>query len=129
MDLSPAVAPMPAPRLPPMASSMIERAKAEGYGVRTQAKVADLEAKVDPAKLAQIRKSANEFESVFVSQMLGHMFDGVETDETFGGGRGEEMFKPMLVEQFGKQITQRGGLGIASQVYQELLRAQEASHG
>ncbi len=125
MDLSPALPPAPAPRLP----TMIERAKAEGYGVRTQAKVTDLEAKIDPAKLAQIRKSADEFENVFVSQMLGHMFDGIGTDETFGGGRGEEMFKPMLVEQFGKQITKRGGLGIANQVYSELLRAQEASHG
>lgn len=125
MDMTPALPPAAAPRLP----TMIERAKAEGYGVRTQAKVTDLEAKIDPAKLAQIRKSANEFESVFVSQMLGHMFDGIGTDETFGGGHGEEMFKPMLTEQFGKQITQRGGLGIANQVYSELLRAQEASHG
>ncbi len=125
MDLSPALPPTPAPRLP----TMIERAKAEGYGVRTQAKVTDLEAKIAPAKLAQIRKSADEFENVFVSQMLGHMFDGIGTDETFGGGRGEEMFKPMLTEQFGKQITRRGGLGIANQVYSELLRAQEASHG
>ncbi|MCG5239874.1 rod-binding protein [Azospirillum doebereinerae] len=125
MDLSPALPPPPAPKLP----TMIERAKAEGYGVRTQAKITDLEAKVDPAKLAQIRKSATEFENVFVSQMMGHMFDGIGTDETFGGGRGEEMFRPMLIEQFGKQVTQRGGLGIANQVYQELLRAQEASHG
>ncbi|MBP2229145.1 Rod binding domain-containing protein [Azospirillum agricola] len=125
MDLSPALPPPPAPRLP----TLIERAKAEGYGVRTQAKISDLEARVDPAKLAQIRKSANEFENVFVSQMMGHMFEGIETDETFGGGRGEEMFRPMLIEQFSKQVTQRGGLGIASQVYQELLRAQEASHG
>ncbi|SMH60614.1 rod-binding protein [Azospirillum agricola] len=125
MDLSPALPPTPAPRLP----TLIERAKAEGYGVRTQAKISDLEARVDPAKLAQIRKSANEFENVFVSQMMGHMFEGIETDETFGGGRGEEMFRPMLIEQFSKQVTQRGGLGIASQVYQELLRAQEASHG
>lgn len=125
MDLTPALPTAAAPRLP----TLIERAKAEGFGVRTEAKVSDLEAKIAPAKLAQIRKSANEFETVFVSQMLGHMFDGVGTDETFGGGRGEEMFKPMLIEQFGKQMTQRGGFGIANQVYHELLRAQEASHG
>jgi Rod binding domain-containing protein len=125
MDLTPALPTAAAPRLP----TLIERAKAEGFGIRTEAKVSDLEAKIAPAKLAQIRKSANEFENVFVSQMLGHMFDGVGTDETFGGGRGEEMFKPMLIEQFGKQMTQRGGFGIANQVYHELLRAQEASHG
>ncbi|PWC33161.1 rod-binding protein [Azospirillum sp. TSO35-2] len=111
------------------AASALDRARAAGFGVQTLAKISDLEAKTSPAKLAQLHKSANEFESQFISQMLGPMFEGIGTDETFGGGRGEEMFRPMLVEQFGKQISQRGGLGIANQVYQELLRAQEASHG
>ncbi|MFS2010565.1 rod-binding protein [Azospirillum sp. CT11-132] len=123
--MSPALSAASAPR----SSSLVERAQASGFGVRTLAKISDLEAKTDPAKLAQLRKSANEFESQFVSQMLSPMFEGIQTDETFGGGRGEEMFRPMLVEQFGKQITQRGGFGIAKQVYAELLRAQEASHG
>lgn len=85
--------------------------------------------KVDPAKRAQIRKAADEFENVFVSQMLGHMFDGIEVDETFGGGHGEEMFRSMLTEQYAKQVNHRGGFGIADQVYRELLRAQEVSHG
>lgn len=125
MDASLSLPATPAPRLP----SMIERAAAKGYGVRTEVRTDVLESKVDPVKREQIRKAANEFESNFVSQMLGHMFDGIEVDDNFGGGRGEEMFRPMLIEQFGKQITQRGGLGIANQVYHELLRAQEASHG
>ncbi|CAO3424172.1 rod-binding protein [Azospirillum endophyticum] len=125
MTMSPALSAASAPR----AASLVERAQAAGYGVRTLAKISDLEAKADPAKLSQLRKSAGEFESQFVSQMLSPMFEGIQTDETFGGGRGEEMFRPMLVEQFGKQITQRGGFGIAKQVYEELLRAQEASHG
>lgn len=125
MDSSLSLPATPAPRLP----SMIERAAAKGYGVRTEVRTDALESKVDPVKREQIRKAANEFESNFVSQMLGHMFDGIEVDDNFGGGRGEEMFRPMLIEQFGKQITQRGGLGIANQVYHELLRAQEASHG
>lgn len=129
MSMTPALSAASAPRSASTASSLVERAQAAGYGVRTQAKISDLEAKADPAKLAQLRKSANEFESQFVSQMLGPLFEGIQTDETFGGGRGEEMFRPMLIEQFGKQITQRGGFGIAKQVYAELLRAQEASHG
>jgi Rod binding domain-containing protein len=83
----------------------------------------------DPARRGQIAKAASEFESMFVAQMVGHMFEGVEVDETFGGGQGEEMFRSMLVNEYGKQITRRGGLGIADQVYRELLRAQEGSHG
>jgi len=39
------------------------------------------------------------------------------------------MFRSMLTAEYGKQVTKRGGLGIADQVYRELLRAQEGSHG
>jgi Rod binding domain-containing protein len=85
--------------------------------------------KLDPAKIAQIRKSANEFESMFVSQMVGQMFSGIEVDETFGGGHGEEMFRSMLTNEYANQINKRGGFGIADQVYRELLRAQEGAHG
>lgn len=129
MDASLSLPATPAPRLPSLVERAASQAHGQGYGVRTEVRSDIDESKVDPAKRAQIRKAANEFESTFVSQMLGHMFDGVEIDDTFGGGRGEEMFRPMLIEQFGKQITQRGGLGIANQVYRELLRAQEATHG
>ncbi|TWA64355.1 rod binding protein [Azospirillum brasilense] len=87
------------------------------------------ESKVDPAIRAKIRQSANEFESVFVSQMLGHMFDGVEVDQNFGGGHAEEMFRSMLTNEYGKQVSRSGGFGIADQVYRELLRAQEGTHG
>ncbi|ALJ36567.1 flagellar biosynthesis protein FlgJ [Azospirillum sp. Sp 7] len=87
------------------------------------------ESKVDPAIRAKIRQSANEFESVFVSQMLGHMFDGIEVDQNFGGGHAEEMFRSMLTNEYGKQVSRSGGFGIADQVYRELLRAQEGNHG
>ncbi|PWC68748.1 flagellar biosynthesis protein FlgJ [Azospirillum sp. TSH58] len=87
------------------------------------------EGKVDPAIRAKIRQSANEFESVFVSQMLGHMFDGIEVDQNFGGGHAEEMFRSMLTNEYGKQVSRSGGFGIADQVYRELLRAQEGNHG
>lgn len=85
--------------------------------------------RVDPETRAKLHKAAVEFESVFVSEMLGHMFDGVQADQTFGGGEGENMFHSLLVNEYGKQVAARGGLGLANQVYRELLRAQEAAHG
>lgn len=78
--------------------------------------------KADPEAIA---KSATQFEGMFMAQMLTHMWDGVEVDKTFGGGQGEEMFRGLLVTEYGKQISQRGGLGIAAAVQSELLKAQE----
>jgi Rod binding domain-containing protein len=75
----------------------------------------------------QIDKVAKDFESVFIAQMLAPMFEGVEVDEMFGGGTGEEMYRSLMIEEYGKIMAKSGGIGIADQVKAELLRLQEMS--
>jgi Rod binding domain-containing protein len=75
--------------------------------------------------LSAARKAAQDFEAVFVSQMLGQMFAGVKTDGLFGGGHGEEMFRTMLFDEYGKQIAKHGGFGIADAVLRQLVAVQE----
>jgi flagellar protein FlgJ len=78
----------------------------------------------DPAKVA---KSAHDFEAMAIGQLLQPMFDTVDTSHgTFGGGPGEEAWKPMLVQEFAKQIANHGGLGLAKPVYDAMMRMQEA---
>ena len=72
-------------------------------------------------------KKAKEFESVFISQFLGSMFSGISTDGPFGGGQGEEMFRSMMIDQFGQAIESRGGFGLAASVTKELLKQQETA--
>jgi Rod binding domain-containing protein len=72
-------------------------------------------------------KAAKEFESVFISQFLGSMFSDVKTDGMFGGGQGEEMFRSLMIDQYAKQLEQRGGFGLAESVTRQLLKTQEAS--
>lgn len=113
---------LPAPRFNPL----VERAAQKAYG----APAGGPGGKVDPAVDAKLRKAGSEFETQFLGQMLAPMFETIETDPMFGGGHGEEMFRSLLVNEYGKQLGARGGLGIADSVYRELLRAQEAnSHG
>lgn len=70
-------------------------------------------------------KAAKEFESVFISQFLGSMFSGIKADGMFGGGEGEEMFRSLMIDQYGKQLEQRGGFGLAESVTRQLLKTQE----
>lgn len=77
------------------------------------------------ASEAQIAKVAEEFESVFLSQMLQHMFDGVETDELTGGGHGEDTYRSLMVDEYAKMITKTGGIGVADHVKAEMIRMQE----
>jgi flagellar protein FlgJ len=62
-----------------------------------------------------------------IGQLLQPMFNTVDTSHgTFGGGAGEEAWKPMLVQEFAKQIANHGGLGLAKPVYDAMMRMQEA---
>jgi Rod binding domain-containing protein len=78
--------------------------------------------------LQQIQKSAQDFEAVFATEMLNPMFEGVEVDQTFGGGHGEEMFRTLVTEQYGKQIAKDDSLGMAKEITDALLRIQEGKH-
>ncbi|MBF0093226.1 MAG: rod-binding protein [Alphaproteobacteria bacterium] len=72
----------------------------------------------------QIRKSAKQFEEMFIGQMLQPMFQGLETDGMFGGGEGEQMFRSMLVDEYGKIVARSGGIGVADAVMRTMLEAQ-----
>lgn len=79
-----------------------------------------------PANEKQLRQTAEDFEAVFLGQMLKPMFETVSTDGMFSGGHAEEVYRGMMVDEVGKSIAKNGGLGIADSVYRELLKLQEA---
>lgn len=68
---------------------------------------------------------SKDFEAVFLSQMMGAMFSGDEVTNYFGSGTAGEVYKSTLLNEYGKMIAQSGGIGIAAQVKQELLKLQE----
>ena len=84
---------------------------------------------MDPKKLDKVKETAQEFEAVFISQMMSHMFNSVEVDPMFGGGQGEEMFRSMMVDNYGKELSQAGGIGIAEHVTAKLIDMQAAMNG
>lgn len=72
-----------------------------------------------------IEQAAEDFEAVFMAEMLKPMFDQIKPNGMFGGGKGEEVFQGMMVQEYGKIMADRGGIGIAEQVREEMLRIQE----
>lgn len=71
------------------------------------------------------RDAATEFESIFIAQMLEHMFQDVGQDNMFSGGHSESVYRSMLNTEYAGEITRRGGIGIADTVYREILKLQE----
>lgn len=82
---------------------------------------------IDKAKIQAARadKAAQDFEAVYISEMLKPMLETVEVDENFGGGKGEEVFRGLLVQELGKSVAKQGGFGLADHVRAELIKIQE----
>jgi len=94
----------------------------------TQAQAAPHKA-LSPKTLEKIDGAAKDFEAMFVSEMVKPMFEGISTDGPFSGGKGEEVFRGLLVQEYGKIISQAGGLGMSSQIKDHMIKMQEqATH-
>ena len=71
-------------------------------------------------------KAAQDFEAMAIGQFLQPMFATVDSSQgLFGGGTGEQTFRPMLITEMAKEIEQRGGIGLAAPVYDQMLKMQE----
>src|SRR6201995_4495755 len=79
---------------------------------------------IDAAKASAVSK---EYEQVFISQFLGSMFSGIKTDGITGGGQGEEMFRSLMVDQYAKGLTARGGFGLDTAMQAELMQDQQGA--
>ncbi|MGH1378202.1 MAG: rod-binding protein [Alphaproteobacteria bacterium] len=73
---------------------------------------------------ARIEEKARDFEAVFITEMMKPMFEGIETDELFGGGKGEEIFRGMMLDEYGKDIASLNTTGIQTQVKNKLIEMQ-----
>ncbi len=91
-------------------------------------KIAELERAKRIAKAqassAKVDETAQEFEQVFLSQMLQHMFAEVDISP-MSEGVGEDVYKSMLVDEYAKVMSRAGGIGVADHVKREMLRLQE----
>lgn len=92
----------------------------------TLAKTQPLQTPKAVANATAATKAAKQFESVFISEFLGQMFEDIPTDGPFGGGPGESMFRSLMLDQYSKQLESQGGFGLSGPVAQQLLKLQEA---
>ena len=73
----------------------------------------------------QATTAGKDFESMFLSQMMESMFGDSTGTDSFGDEDTNEVYRGMMMNEYGKAITQSGGIGIADYVKTELLKTQE----
>jgi flagellar protein FlgJ len=72
----------------------------------------------------KLKKAAQEFESIFVQQLLEAMDKTVDRENSLtGGGSAEDYWRSMMNEEVAKSITTRpggSGFGLAETVYRQM---------
>jgi peptidoglycan hydrolase FlgJ len=103
-----------------VANTIPARKAIDAYAAAASAKPGTREAKA--------RTSAQGFEGVFLQNMLENMVASVGKEGPLGSGEaGGGAWRGFLMDEMSKSMIKKGSIGIAPQVYREMMRLQE--HG
>ena len=83
-------------------------------------------AAIPAARLAQIKKTAQQFEAIFVRQMLAAARKS-SFGETMTSSQGEGTFTEMQDSRFADIASQKGAFGLAHMIEKQLIHQQSKS--
>jgi flagellar protein FlgJ len=74
-------------------------------------------AKGEALEDTRLRKACKDFESLLVQQLLSKMRTSVPKSDLFGSKDKEEVFQSMLDEEYAKEVSESGSLGLGDLLY------------
>jgi len=75
----------------------------------------------------QARKAAEDFTAFFISQSFDLMTKDIPVDPVTGGGNGEETWRTMLNQEYGKVAAKSSSFGLTDAVAKQILAMQETA--
>ncbi len=80
------------------------------------------------ANKAKLKKTAQDFESVFLEQAFDRLTANAGDSGPLGGGdSGGSVYRSMLVKEYAGQVVKSGGVGVSDSVYRQMLQMQEGA--
>lgn len=76
---------------------------------------------------AELAAAAKQFEAIFVRQLIGAMREAKLAEDDLMGSSATESFQNLADARTADALADKGGLGIATMLLQQLDRAQPAS--
>ncbi|HEY5673474.1 MAG TPA: rod-binding protein [Malonomonas sp.] len=73
----------------------------------------------------QLKGATQQFEAVFIQQMFKEMRNTVSDEGIIPRGSADEMYTQMQDAEAAKIMAERGGIGLAEMMLQELLKGSE----
>ena len=75
-------------------------------------------------KKDRAKAASEKFEAMFLNSMFQQMFTNVDGEGPFGGSGALKVWRSFLTDEYAKTFAKTGGIGIASHVYDQLLKQQ-----
>ncbi|MEL7463168.1 MAG: rod-binding protein [Pseudomonadota bacterium] len=73
---------------------------------------------------AALWRAAQSFEAVFIAEMMAHAGAASSgSSSAAGGGFAEETFRSLLSREWAEDLAERGGIGLADQIYRSVAGA------
>lgn len=85
--------------------------------------MAEEDSRLDPEQKAKLRQVAQQFEAVFLNQMVGAMRKTVTPGGIVPQGQGEKIYQSMLDSEHASAMAQSGQFGLTDMIYEHLLRS------
>lgn len=99
-------------------------------GAALAKKAEEAATKLDSTTEKKLKKTADDFESVFLEQTFDRMFSSLGDEGPLGnGGTGGDVWRSMLSSEYAKGVVKNGGVGISQNIYGELLKLQAGQKG
>ena len=74
----------------------------------------------------KLRKTAKDFETVFLEDAMNRLGENIGDAGPLGGGEGGgSVYRSMLMKEYAGEIVKSGGVGISDSVYRQMLKLQE----
>jgi Rod binding domain-containing protein len=78
-----------------------------------------------PASPESVRKSAEDFTAFFFTQSLESMFSTLGGEQLFGGGTSENIYRSLMLQEYGKVAARSGAYGVTDAVQRQIVALQE----
>lgn len=85
-------------------------------------------ARMDYSKMddRKMREVAGDFESLFINELFKSMRKTVPENEWLDGGMKQDIFEDMLYNEYAKDFSRMGGIGLGRMVYDYLKQNRQA---
>jgi Rod binding domain-containing protein len=74
-----------------------------------------------------LREATQQFESLFISQLMKSMRATVPESHLMGSGEGQQLFREMLDQELAGRVAESGGIGIGEMLYRQLSPKQTSA--